>query len=323
MRPRSIGYISAMTVPDSTVARVHGMCGLDPAACRTVLAAHDADPLRALFALVSVGVVRTDDLDPDDPAIPDEVFGFASDRALFFPNGAAPADLAEAVTPAIVHKYREDNIDWTREARKGGSIRATARTRRRLARLESAPVVLHLPPFPPLTLDLDEWTGRDAFPEWAGFHAGDDDDDDRPADEKARAVVDLQIPRLQGDDDDTRPRPPSPEQRAAYAHLKAHGPDVCDAVLRAYRDLLDKIRSFGNEVPDVAEARSQMRLSTVRMTDFARDGQAYLTLLFAWVWDEEHALDFTIHGSRVVDAGSRDPYGAESAAEADGGQQIV
>jgi hypothetical protein len=310
-----------MTVPDAAVSRLHRMCGLDPAACRTVLAAHDVDPLRALFALVSVGIVRTDDLDPDDAAIPDEVFGFASDRALFFPS-AVTTDLAEAVTPAIVHKYREDNIDWTREARKGGSIRATARTRRRITRLASAPVVVDLPPFPSLTLTLDEWTGRDAFPEWAGFHAGDDDYDDRPDDEKARAVADLQIPRLPGDEDDTRPRPPSPEQRAAYAHLKTHSPDVRDAVLRAYRDLLDKIRSFGNDVPDAAEAPSRMRLSTVRVTDFARDGQAYVTLLFAWSWDEEHALDFTIHGSRVVGAGSRDPYGGETAAEEDGGQQI-
>jgi hypothetical protein len=300
------------------------MCGLGVARCRKALEENGADVERALASLIDAGEVKSDDLDPD--TVPEALFGRATQRqkqAIFQeltePSGAffkrLPKELREAFEDEIASAAAAAEDSGT-SAASGSTARVMAKAKRRAAALDKKPVVVHLPPLPKLTLTLNEWVGGDVLKTWAGFGEG----------RGSKGKVTVNIPRAPYDEDDANPVPPAPEMVAAYAHLKAHEPEVTAAVLDAFRsylnELITKWKWDLKPVADVRALKKMMEVGSVHPLTVAKDGMAYLGLFFQCTWDEEHAAGATLHGSRVVKVGDHEAAYDVYAALDDGGKEI-
>jgi hypothetical protein len=215
----------------------------------------------------------------------------------------------------------------------GMQARDRAKGRRRDARIKSNPITLNFPPFPPLELDRNDWKGRDVLTAWIGYYTRDPDyDDEMNEDEKAKAdgAFEFEIERL--DEDDTNPRPPAPEQLAAYAYLKEHQVELRDKILDAFVKLFHKVRKqWLKHDPDlelpgiesVEDMKENILFQTFYMHPYAKDGVAYTGLGFACTWDEEHGAGVLLHKDRIVDIGEGEQAFRTDEIEPDGGEKLV
>ncbi len=193
----------------------------------------------------------------------------------------------------------------------GEQARLMAQTTRRSAWLKANPFTLKLPPFPPLNREMHEWTGRDVLPAWAGTQERQGGYTSRSSSKPSKGSVVLNIPRL--DEDDANPRPPAPEQVAAYAYLKEHQVEVTEAIMAALLKDYAKIRRQwlkGDpdlELPEIDSAdemRKNVGLGTLHMFEIAKKGGVIL------------------HRDRVVAVGQADTSFDTSLAIANGGAKI-
>jgi hypothetical protein len=187
---------------------------------------------------------------------------------------------------------------------------------------------LKLPPLPPLTLDWDNWSGRDKIASFAGFGVG--------KEKPSSGSVTVEISRLDEDDDDANPTPPTPEQVAAYAHLKANEAKVTDTILRAVfkyvkhleRDDFpgdDHTTADGDPAPVIRtpdDVKKNIGQGGVIVLPYAKAGHAYVGVDFRCTWDDEHQLGVLLHKSRVVAVGQADTSFDHHAALDDGGQAL-
>jgi hypothetical protein len=190
------------------------------------------------------------------------------------------------------------------------------------------PGTVMLPPLPPLTFEVDEWTGRDTIPAWAGFvDVGDGFGPRR----KSKGKVDVVVAAADEDEE----APPAPEQVAAYAYLKDNDAAVTKAVVAAIFKQYPKWRKDYDademeddedfEMPPIqspGDLKRLIGLVTVRVLPIARDGSAYVGLDLACTWDDEHGLGVMTHKSRVIDVGQSDASFLEFKARKDGGRTL-
>jgi len=211
----------------------------------------------------------------------------------------------------------------------GEQARLVARTTRRSAWLKANPFTLKLPPLPPLKREMHEWTGRDVFTAWSGTQERHGGYTSRSSSKPSNGSVLLNIPRL--DEDDANPRPPAPEQVAAYAYFKEHQAEVTDAVMAALLKDYGKLRRQwlkhdpDLELPEITSAeemRKNVGLGTLHMFDIARKGVAYFGLELGCTWDEEHGAGVVLLRNRVLAVGQADTSFDTSVAIADGGAKL-
>ena len=166
-----------------------------------------------------------------------------------------------------------------------------------------------------------------------GFDDDDDDDEEEDAEDDAdRALGRLGL--MIEVDEDGESREVTPAQAAAVAALEASGPDLVahiGAAVAAYaldvRDVYSEGWSmFGD--PDAferiipadmkpADARGRYSVHGVTILDIGKDGLAYARLDGGCVWDEEHGIGITLHGTRVVGVGHAAETADAAYAEAD------
>jgi hypothetical protein len=211
----------------------------------------------------------------------------------------------------------------------GQSARIHQRVARRSAYLAAHPVTLKLPPFPPLKMTLSEWEGKDVLPSWAGSQERLGGYTSQSSAKPSKGKISLQMPRL--DESDANPRPPAPEQIAAYSHLKEQGDDVTAVVLQALLKAYKKIRrQWLKDLPDlelpviddIDEMKQNVGVGIVHLHDIVKDGFAYIGLELGCTWDEEHGAGVLIHKSRVVAVGQGDTSFDDHAATKDGGTRL-
>lgn len=214
----------------------------------------------------------------------------------------------------------------------GMQARDRAKGRRRDALLKANPITLNLPPFPPLKLDTHDWKGKDVLTAWIGYYTRDPDyDDEMNEDEKAKAdgAFEFEIERL--DEDDQNPRPPAPEQLAAYAYLKEHQVEIRDKVLTAFLALFYKVsKQWLKHDPDlelpkietIEDMKENILFQCFYMHPYAKDGVAYTGLSFACTWDEEHGAGVLLHKDRIIDIGQAEQGFRTEECEADGGEKL-
>jgi hypothetical protein len=213
----------------------------------------------------------------------------------------------------------------------GQSAKSLAKTRRRSAWLEANPFTLKLPPFPPLKREMHEWTGKDTLTAWAGTQECHGAYTSRSSKKPSKGSVMIQIPRL--GDDDANPRPPAPEQVAAYAYLKDNQDDITAAIMAALLKDYTKTRKrwiksdpdLEEELPEITtpdEMREHVGLGTLHMHGLAKSGHAYIGLELGCTWDEEHGAGVLLHKGRVVAVGQADTSFDDHAAKKDGGKPI-
>jgi hypothetical protein len=99
----------------------------------------------------------------------------------------------------------------------------------------------------------------------------------------------VKIPRF--GEDDANPRPPAPEQIAAYKFLKEHQAEVTEAILAALLKVYTELRPrWLEQCPDsedlpeirsVDEMRQHVGVGTLHMYEIAKEGCAYIG---AWSW---------------------------------------
>jgi hypothetical protein len=211
----------------------------------------------------------------------------------------------------------------------GQAARSFAQTRRRSAWLKANPFTLKLPPLPPLKREMHEWTGKDVLTAWAGTQERHGAYTSRSSKRPSKGSVMIQIPRL--GDDDANPRPPAPQQVAAYAYLKENQAQVTDAIMKALLADYKKLRKrWLKHDPDLdlpeIETADQMRknvgLGTLHMHGTAKAGHAYVGLELGCTWDEEHGAGVLLHKGRVVAVGQADTSFDDHAAAKDGGKPL-
>jgi hypothetical protein len=132
-------------------------------------------------------------------------------------------------------------------------------------------------------------------------------------------------------DSDSKRRPPSAEQIAAYAFLKAHDQAVHDAIIRHVFEqypVLGEQSSMFNEALDLDpwptiesphQLRTNIGLGNVIVHRVSRDGVAYVGFEMGCTWDVEHGLGVMMHQSRVIEFGGADTAILEWVAEKDRG----
>ncbi|MDB5292235.1 MAG: hypothetical protein JWL69_3476 [Phycisphaerales bacterium] len=211
----------------------------------------------------------------------------------------------------------------------GQLARSMANTQRRSEWLKANPYTLKLPPFPPLRREMHEWTGKDVLTAWAGTQERHGGYTSRSSRKPSNGSVMIQIPRL--GEDDANPRPPAPEQVAAYAYLTENQAKVTDAVMKALLADYKKLRKGWlkhdpelelPEIETVDDMRKNVGLGTLHMHDIARAGHAYIGLELGCTWDEEHGAGVLLHKGRVVDVGQADTSFNNHAAIKDGGKRL-
>src|SRR5206468_2593261 len=106
---------------------------------------------------------------------------------------------------------------------------------------------------------------------------------------------------------------PSEAQRNAYQFQMDHGSEVANVILKAlpkyYTDLRQDWMLTAEEMPDITDLdkfRALIRLSSMTIHPFFKDGLAYVGLYFRCEWDPEHNFGVTLHGSRIVGIGDHD-----------------
>jgi hypothetical protein len=214
----------------------------------------------------------------------------------------------------------------------GMQARQRALTRRRSKWLDENPFTLNLPPLPPLKRDMHEWKGNDVLTAWIGYYTRDPDfDDEMNEEEKAKAdgSFEFEIPRL--GEDDKNPRPPAPEQVAAYAYLKEHQVELRDKVLAAFVRMFHKVRKAWlkqdpdlelPEIETVDHMKTNIKFQQFYMHPYAKEGYAYTGLSFACTWDEEHGAGVLLHKDRIVDVGQAEEAFRTEKDEEDGGEKL-
>jgi len=312
------------------------LCDVPPKARRAALLAAGGDVQKALLHLIDSGQDLVKHLNVDK--VPEQLFVRSMEAFL-----ATPAP-QEPVTGSIEARYRHHTAMSRRTAYKRAVFnpvelrrmldqrRSMQRVERRNQRLKNRPVRLKMPPFPPLTMTLSEWKGRDVFSAWAGFQARQGPYTSRPSSKPSTGAIEFEIDRL--NDDDANPLPPAPEQAAAYGHLKKHQIEIRDRVVRAafkefkelkrrgYFDVDGSDEPLAPNIRSVAEMKKHMGLGTLHLTEFAKGGYAYLGLEFGCTWDDEHGFGVLLHKSRIIDVGQADTSFDYFPAKKDGGKPI-
>ncbi len=214
----------------------------------------------------------------------------------------------------------------------GMQARDRAIGRRREAFLKANPKTLNLPPFPPLELDTNDWKGKDVLAAWIGYYTRDPDyTDEMNAEEKAKADGEFtfEFPRL--DEDDQNPRPPAPEQVAAYAYLKEHQIELRDKILERFLKLFHEARAVWlKDDPDlelpkletIDDMKENILFQQFYMHPYAKDGVAYFGLSFACTWDPDHGAGVLFHKDRIIDIGQAEQGFRTEECEADGGEKL-
>jgi hypothetical protein len=203
--------------------------------------------------------------------------------------------------------------------------RISAKVKRRSEFLKSHPFTLDLPPFPPLKLEMHEWTGQGTLKAFAGSQQRHGGYTSLSSKKPSKGTFSLDIPRL--DDDDANPKPPAPEQLAAYAHLIDNQDAVVESILTSLLKYYTKLRKSwlknqpDLDLPDIttrAEMKKNVGLGTLHMHPVAKAGHAYLGLELGCTWDEEHGTGILLHQSRILDIGQADTSFNTHTALADG-----
>jgi hypothetical protein len=326
-----------MAVSPAAVRELKKRCNLKPKVLKEALAATRGDVETAMLRLIDAGQVMQWDLNPH--LVPEELFVRAKRGELQATLARREEMLKTGSWDAMWRKILRGEISelkgWLRDKKEFTGLRDAAlasvarkqeskqRKQQRAARGK-----LKLPPLPPLTLESDEWTGRDKLASYAGFRAGK---------EKASTSggVTVEIPRL--DEDDANPAPPAAEHIAAYTYLKANETKVTDTVLRAvvkYVKQLERDDFFGDDhttadgdpapvIRTPAALKRNIALHGVNVLEYAKAGHAYIGLDFRCTWDEEHQLGVLLHKSRVVAVGQADTSFDHHAALDDGGKALT
>jgi hypothetical protein len=214
----------------------------------------------------------------------------------------------------------------------GMQARDRAKGTRRDALIKANPITLNLPPFPPLELDRNDWKGKDVLSAWVGYYTRDPDfDDEMNEEEKANATAEFEFEIERLDENDTNPRPPAPEQVAAYAYLKDHQVELRDKIVAAFLKQFHEVRKRWLEAdPDlelpeietVEDMKENLLFQTFYMHPYAKDDVAYTGLGFACTWDEEHGAGVLLHKGRIVDIGEGEQAFRTDEIEPDGGEKL-
>ena len=253
-----------MSISNQSVTELRKKCGLSVEKCRAALKKHGGDVDAALAGLIEGGQVKSDNLNPE--TVSDELFERAAHheqlemyRSLGSIFGNLAKKLAGDVLPSELlqqlgekfNKPPEELLaaDEKLEAKRreqlarvlpelsqnfitaGQQARLHAETLRRSKWLKAHPFTLRLPPFPPLKRGMSEWTGRDVLSAWAGTQERHGGYTSLSISKPSKGTVLLDIPRL--GEDDANPRPPSPEQVAAYKFLKDNQVEVTAIIIKA------------------------------------------------------------------------------------------
>lgn len=333
-----------MPVPESLVRELRRKVDLPPKELRAALAKTKGDVDAALLHLIDGGTVWYTSLTAAE--VPDKLFARAqkarlkaelakyTDLLKRFPNDEFVSMSSRACRDEIREQLKDPK---TFQGLRDEVLQAQQRSQHRAAAEKKAGTV-KLPPLPPLKSDgMDEWTGRDVLKPWAGYRAG-------KRGKPSRGACGVTLRRAEDKDDN--PRPPAPEQVAAYAFLKDNGPKIADAVLKAvvkyvaalerdgYFSGIDDDDDLGMEdddddtgaaVPDIrsaADLKRHIELANVHVLDWSKAGHAYVGLHFGCTWDEEHDLGVLLHKSRVIDVGQADASFLHFPAKKDGGKPI-
>ena len=320
-----------MGVSHARIDELGRKCGLPHAVCRAALNRAKGDVDAALAALIDAGKVRIEGLDPETVA--DQFYGRAEAIARIaqsneeLPRWTGSDDVSVHAREhwTLERKWATARLNKPKVLHERGvPIRRQMLAKKRptpvtsakpAARGPAVPSTVRLAPFPRLKLDDDQWVGRDRLPSWSGF--------------KGRPSVTVEVQRL----DEGSPRPPAPEQVAAYQHLKANEQAVTDAILRAVVREYNTLRRKGYfdeddedvKLPDVkkpADLKRHVGLNGLHVLDYAKAGHAYVGFDLHCTWDDEHGLGVLLHKSRVVEVGQADTSFDHHAAKKDGGKKI-
>jgi len=196
---------------------------------------------------------------------------------------------------------------------------------------DNSMTTIDLPPLPPLTWSGSSWEGSDVLPSWAGFR----DPATAPEEEangEARVVVTTANP-----DGPEGAMTPTPEQVEAYRFLKEHERVIAQAVLADVFEMyphereqvlydLDVPEGEENDVlPEISSPdglKDLMGLRLVHVLEVAKDGAAYVGLVFGCAWEHEDGCGILLHRDRIVGGGFGETAFDHYCARADGGQPL-
>jgi hypothetical protein len=157
------------------------------------------------------------------------------------------------------------------------------------------------------------WAGETLLPAWAGFQERLGAYADRSAAGPSDGTVQLSV-RSPTDKDNTT-SPPSREQELAFCFLRDNGDLLRDRVTRAIFDEYPTMREsfadfFGEdlqaqmpELRDPVDLKRLIGLSTIHISDVAKDGMAYVGFEFGCNWEDEHGLGVMTHKDRTIEVG--------------------
>jgi len=170
-------------------------------------------------------------------------------------------------------------------------------------------------PFPRVHWNEYSWEGTVTLPAFAGFQCRRGPYGTMSAAEPSdgSAQITAESPDASGH------APPSAAQAAAVELIRSRQVELRDALLDALLTEYEKVRDDLSGEFDADEAervipkvtspdgfRNLIGLNAVHVQTVERDGLAYVGLEFGCTWDEEHALGFMTHGTRVVKVGGAD-----------------
>ena len=329
-----------MPVSESLVRALRKKVEMPPKQLRAALEATKGDVDAALLRLIDSGTVWYTKLTAAE--VPDVLFARAEkarlkaelakyiDQLKRFPKDGFIAPAARACRDEIRAMLKDpETFRGLRE-----QVLQSQQSRQRRAAAEKKAGTVTIAPLPPLKSDgMDEWTGKDTLKSWAGYRAG----KRGGGGGASRGAVRVTLTRAEDRHDD--PRPPAPEQVAAYAFLTENERTIADAVLTGVLKYFSKLKRDGyfsdvdeddlidedDAPPDirtVADLKRNIELAAVHLLDWSKSGHAYVGLHFGCTWDEEHDLGVLLHKSRVVEVGQADTSFDHHAAKADGGKRI-
>jgi hypothetical protein len=157
------------------------------------------------------------------------------------------------------------------------------------------------------------WAGETVLPAWEAFQERLGDYSSRSAAGPSGGKVQVSV-RSPTDNDNTI-TPPSKEQELAFCFLRDNAELLRDRVTRAIFDEYPSMReTFADflgedvetkmpELRDPADLKRLIALSTVHISDVAKDGVAYVGFEFGCDWEEEHGLGVMTHKDRIVEVG--------------------
>jgi hypothetical protein len=183
---------------------------------------------------------------------------------------------------------------------------------------------------PSLAWDGDFWTGKVQLPSWRGFQSRGGSYGSRDAEESS-GEVELSLAPPSGEVEIVGPRPPAPEQLAAFWHLLDEEPALFKAVLKAAFEYYQRCRKMSwpgadgrplGALKSPSALKRYLGLGTVHLLPVAKDGLGYIGFELGCSWDDEHGLGVMTHGRRVVELGGADSAFLEWIAEADGGEML-